>query len=91
MLDLEIAPEKSISNEKWQIILGMPLYQVIQILKANCESIKTVQLIYNDKDPMSSDYMLNLSNDGIILYFDSRNQRLKLIEISDLKKLKLRY
>lgn len=91
MLDLEIVPEKSISSEKWQIILGMPFYQVIQILKANCETIKTVQLIYNDKDPMSSDYMLNLSNDGIILYFDSKNQRLKLIEISDLKKLKLRY
>lgn len=27
----------------------MSLYQVIQILKANCDSIKTVQLIYNDK------------------------------------------
>jgi hypothetical protein len=91
MLDLEITPEKSISSEKWQIILGMSLYQVIQILKSNCETIKTVQLIYNDKDPISSDYMLNLSNDGIILYFDSQNQRLKLIEISDLKKLRLRY
>lgn len=91
MLDIEITPEKSISSEKWQIILGMSLYQVIQILKSNCESIKTVQLIYNDKDPISSDYMLNLANDGIILYFDSYNQRLKLIEISDLKKLKLRY
>lgn len=91
MLDLEITPEKSISNEKWQIILGMSLYQVIQILKSNCETIKTVQLVYNDKDPISSDYMLHLTNDGIILYFDSTNQRLKLIEITDLKKLKMRY
>jgi len=91
MLDLEILPEKSISSEKWQIMLGMSIYQVIQILKANCETIKSIQLIYNDKDPLSSDYMINLINDGIILYFDSHNQRLKLIEISDLKKLKLRY
>lgn len=91
MLDIEITPEKSISSEKWQIILGMSLYQVIQILKSNCESIKTVQLIYNDKDPIKYDYMLNLANDGIILYFDSHNQRLKLIEISDMKKLRLRY
>ena len=30
------------------------------------------------KDPISSDYMLNLINDGIILYFDSKNQRLKV-------------
>ena len=49
MLDLEILPEKSISSEKWQLILGMSFYQVIQILKSNCEAIKTVQLIYNDK------------------------------------------
>jgi hypothetical protein len=35
--------------------------------------------------------MLNIVNDGIILYFDSYTQRLKLIEISDLKKLRLRY
>jgi hypothetical protein len=27
----------------------MPINQVIQILQANCETIKTVQLIYNDK------------------------------------------
>lgn len=91
MLDVEITPEKSISSEKWQLILGMSLYQVIQILKSNCETIKTVQLIYNDKDPINFDYMLNLANDGIILYFDSHNQRLKLIEISDLKKIRLRY
>lgn len=91
MLDIEITPEKSISTEKWQIILGMSLYQVIQILKSNCETIKTIQLIYNDKDPICYDYMLNLANDGIILYFDSKKQRLKLIEISDMKKIKLRY
>ncbi|CAF0957521.1 unnamed protein product, partial [Brachionus calyciflorus] len=91
MLDLELIPEKSISNEKWQIILGMSLYQVIQILKSNCDTIKSVQMIYNDKDPLSSDYMLNLNLDGIVLYFDSSNQRLKLIEINDLKKLKLKY
>lgn len=91
MLDLEITPEKSISTEKWQIILGMSLYQVVQILKSNVETVKSVQLIYNDKDPLVSDYMINLVNDGIILYFDSHNQRLRVIEISDLKKLKLRY
>jgi len=91
MLDVEITPEKSISSDKWQIILGMSMYQVIQILKANCETIKSIQLIYNDKDPLSSDYMMHLINDGIILYFDSSSQRLKLIEVSDLKKVNLRY
>ena len=27
----------------------MPINQVIQILQANCETVKAVQLIYNDK------------------------------------------
>jgi len=91
MLDLEIMPEKSISSDKWQITLGMSMYQVIQILKTNCETIKVAQLVYNERDPIACDYMINMTHDGIILYFDATNQRLKLIEISDLKKLKLRY
>lgn len=91
MLDIELTPEKSISTDKFQIVLGMPINQVIQILQTNCETIKTVQLIYNDKNPLSCDYMINLINNGIILYFDSTNQRLRMIEICDLKKLKIRF
>jgi plasmid replication initiation protein len=31
----------------------MSIYQVIQILKTNCETIKTVHLVYNDKVTIS--------------------------------------
>ena len=30
------------------------------------------------KDPLASDYIINLVNDGIMLLFDSHNQRLKV-------------
>ena len=28
MLDLEVIPERSLGNEQWQFILGMPFHQV---------------------------------------------------------------
>ena len=28
MLDLEVVPERSLGNEQWEFILGMPFHQV---------------------------------------------------------------
>ncbi|UJR31079.1 hypothetical protein I4U23_018588 [Adineta vaga] len=91
MLEVEITQQRSIHTTKWEIVLGMSLYQVIKLLKQNDDQIKSVTLVYNDKDPLSADYTLNLSNDSILLHFDSVTQRLKLIELYDLKKVKLKY
>ncbi|CAF0959904.1 unnamed protein product, partial [Didymodactylos carnosus] len=91
MLEVEITQQRSIHTTKWEIVLGMNVYQVIKLLKLNDDQVKSVTLIYNDKDPLSADYTLNLSNDSILLHFDSVTQRLKLIELYDLKKVKLKY
>ncbi|CAF5195190.1 unnamed protein product, partial [Rotaria magnacalcarata] len=91
MLEVEITQQRSIHTTKWEIVLGMSFYQVIKLLKLNDDQIKSVTLVYNDKDPLSADYTLNLSNDSILLHFDSITQRLKLIELYDLKKVKLKY
>jgi len=97
MLEIEITPQRSIHTTKWEIVLGMSLYQVIKLLKQNDDQIKSVTLVYNDKvkinsnynfiqfilyliqEPLSADYTLNLSNDSILLHFDSVTQRLKVI------------
>ncbi|CAF0860255.1 unnamed protein product [Didymodactylos carnosus] len=92
MLEVEITQQRSIHTAKWEIVLGMNLYQVIKLLKLNDDQVKSVTLVYNDKDPLSADYTLNLSNDSILLHFDSvTRQSLKLIELYDLKKVKLKY
>ncbi|CAF0917432.1 unnamed protein product [Didymodactylos carnosus] len=91
MLEVEITQQRSIHTTKWEIVLGMNVYQVIKLLKLNDDQVKSVTLVYNDKDPLSADYTLNLSNDSILLHFDSVTQRLKLIELYDLKKVKLKY
>jgi len=91
MLDLHVVPERSIGNEQWEFSLGMPVYQAVQILQRQCRVIKSVEVNYNEKRPFESDLVLNLLNDGIKLMFDPVNQRLRIIEVWDLSKVKLKY
>uniref|UniRef100_A0A3B4CI51 Uncharacterized protein n=1 Tax=Pygocentrus nattereri TaxID=42514 RepID=A0A3B4CI51_PYGNA len=91
MLDLEVVPERSLGNEQWEFALGMPLAQAISILQKHCRIIKNVQVLYSEQMPLSHDLILNLTQDGIKLLFDACNQRLKVIEVYDLSKVKLKY
>ncbi|KAK3570432.1 hypothetical protein QTP86_019316 [Hemibagrus guttatus] len=91
MLDLEVVPERSLGNEQWEFALGMPLAQAISILQKHCRIIKNVQVLYSEQMPLSHDLILNLNQDGIKLLFDACNQRLKVIEVYDLSKVKLKY
>eukprot|EP00064_Thunnus_orientalis_P002367 superscaffoldBa00000169_g2374 len=91
MLDLEVVPERSLGNEQWEFALGMPLAQAISILQKHCRIIKNVQVLYSEQTPLGHDLILNLTQDGIKLLFDATNQRLKVIEVYDLSKVKLKY
>lgn len=59
----------------------MPLFQAVHILQRHCRVIKDVHVVYNEIKPFESDLVLNLISDGIRLIFDSKNQRLKIIEV----------
>ncbi|VDH91626.1 Hypothetical predicted protein, partial [Mytilus galloprovincialis] len=91
MLDLEVVPERSLGNEQWEFILGMPFNQAISILKRQDRYIKGVQVWYSDQYPLQMDLVLNLSQDGVRLIFDPISQRLKVIEVNNLGKVKLKY
>ncbi|CAH1269241.1 C16orf70 [Branchiostoma lanceolatum] len=92
MLDLEVVPERSLGNEQWEFALGMPFAQAVNILKRQCGSIKDVQVLYSDtQNPLGMDLVLNLTQDGIRLIFDPMVQRLKIIEVYNLSKVKLKY
>ena len=60
--------------------LGMPLAQVIQILKADCNNLKDVNVIYDEQRPMDKkfDLIVDLSQNGLRLRFDPLVQRLKV-------------
>ncbi|XP_014663843.1 PREDICTED: UPF0183 protein C16orf70 homolog isoform X2 [Priapulus caudatus] len=91
MLELEVIPERSLGNEQWEFVLGMPLCQAVHILQRYCRVIKTVQFVYSEQAPLTTDITLNLTNDGIRLIFDPKSQRLKIIEVGSLSRVKLKY
>jgi len=92
MLDLEVKlPERSIKAEKWNIELGMPLFQVVKVLKRQQKSIDVVNFHYNKVMPFNDNLVLNLENNGLNLVFNAKHQRLNYIEVFDLTKVKLRY
>ncbi|KAH9372862.1 phagosome assembly factor 1 isoform X2 [Haemaphysalis longicornis] len=91
MLELDVVPEKSLGNESWELVLGMAFSQVVHILQQQFRVIKGVQIIYNEQCPLDSDLVILLSEDGVRLSFDSSSQRLKVIEVTDMSKVKLTY
>ena len=50
-----------------------------------------VEISYCDKEPLTYDLTIKLTQDGIKLVFDSLSQRLKIIEIYDLSLVRLKY
>jgi len=91
MLELEVLPERSIGTEQWEFLLGMPFYQVVYIMQRHDTILKAVQISYNEDDPLLSDLIIDLTQDGIRLLFDSDTQQLKIIEVYNLSKVKLKY
>nr|CDS21414.1 hypothetical protein EgrG_000182500 [Echinococcus granulosus] len=91
MIEAEIVPELALRCSTWELFLGMPIHQVIEIFKRLEGIISNVDVWYSEKSPFDSDILLHLTNDGLKLHFDPRWQRLKLIEITDLSKISLRY
>ncbi|XP_013112100.1 PHAF1 protein CG7083 [Stomoxys calcitrans] len=91
MLDLEIVPEISLGCDAWEFVLGMHFSQAIAIIQSQVGIIKGVQVLYSDSNPLGVDIIINLPQDGLRLIFDPVNQRLKNIEVCNMKLVKLKY
>ncbi|CAH8617480.1 unnamed protein product [Heterobilharzia americana] len=91
MLDVEVVPELGIRHKLWEFVLGMPIQQMIDILRKQDHTIKNVDFWYNDKDPFSLNLVLVLPGDGMKFHFDPFLQRLRIIEVFDLSSITLRY
>ncbi|CAH2057097.1 unnamed protein product, partial [Iphiclides podalirius] len=91
MLDLEIVPERSLGCDAWEFVLGMHFSQSVAIIQSQVGTIRGVQVLYSDQSPLSVDLVINMPQDGIRLIFDPVAQRLKIIEVYNMKLVKLRY
>uniref|UniRef100_A0A182P764 Uncharacterized protein n=1 Tax=Anopheles epiroticus TaxID=199890 RepID=A0A182P764_9DIPT len=93
MLDLEVTPERSLGSttENWEFVLGMHFSQAVAIIQSQVGIIKGVQVLYSDTDPLNLDIIINMVQDGIRLIFEPIQQRLRTIEVFNMKLVKLKY
>ncbi|KAJ2941401.1 hypothetical protein O0L34_g3609 [Tuta absoluta] len=69
----------------------MHFSQSVAIIQSQVGTIRGVQVLYSDQNPLSVDLVINMPQDGVRLIFDPVAQRLKIIEIYNMKLVKLRY
>ncbi|XP_065353913.1 PHAF1 protein CG7083 [Cloeon dipterum] len=91
MLELEVLPEKSLGCQSWEFILGMHFSQAVSVIQSQIGIIKGVHVLYSESDPLNFDLILDLTHDGIRLLFHPVSQRLKVIEVYNMKLVKLKY
>lgn len=91
MLDLDVVPAVSIGCSQWEFVLGMHFSQAIAIIQAQVGVIKKADVLYCEEAPLACNIIVNLHQDGIRLIFDPTSQLLKIIEIFNMKLIKLRY
>lgn len=91
MLELEVIPEHGLTSDNIEFLLGMHFSVAVSAIQSQVGTIKGVEISYSDKDPLSNDLIITLSQDGVRLVFDSISQRLKVIEVIDLNLVRLKY
>jgi len=84
---MEVLPGKSIGA----FALGMSLPEATQFIQQKNKTFSHVELKYNEVEPLSTDIVLDLNEDGFMLRFEPRTQKLRTIEIYDVLRVTLTY
>lgn len=71
--------------------LGMPICEAFDQIEQQPNIYDVVHVKYLDEDPLKLDIVISLPDHGFHLRFDPWSQRLRLIEIFDVKRLQMRY
>lgn len=64
---------------------------MLTIIKNDSVQYSAIDLHYSQDEPVTTPVVVNASENGLRLRFDGADQRLRLIEVMDFKKLKLAY
>ncbi|KAI7369914.1 UPF0183-domain-containing protein [Hortaea werneckii] len=74
-----------------QLCLGASLHDVLSLIKEDKQTYPAIDLHYSQTDPLDTPVVVGLPVNGVRLRFDGADQRLRLIEVLDFKKIKLLY
>ncbi|KAL0652225.1 hypothetical protein Bca4012_094916 [Brassica carinata] len=71
--------------------IGMPICDAFGKIEQDPNVYDVVHVKYYDEDPLKLDVVISFPDHGFHLRFDPSSQRLRLIEIYDVKRLQMRY
>ncbi|KAG8383410.1 hypothetical protein BUALT_Bualt04G0009800 [Buddleja alternifolia] len=71
--------------------LGMPICEAFAHIEQQPNIYDVVHVKYYDEEPLKLDIVISFPDHGFHLRFDPWSQRLRLIEIFDVKRLQMRY
>ncbi|CAM8902328.1 unnamed protein product [Rhodiola kirilowii] len=71
--------------------LGMPICEAFAQIEQQPNIYDVVHVKYLDEEPLKLDIVISFPDHGFHLRFDPHSQRLRLIEIFDVKRLQMRY
>lgn len=71
--------------------LGMPICEAFSQIEQQPNIYDVVHVKYFDEEPLKLDMVISFPDHGFHLRFDPWSQRLRLIEIYDVKRLQMRY
>ncbi|XP_031286930.1 UPF0183 protein At3g51130-like [Pistacia vera] len=71
--------------------LGMPICEAFAQIEQQPNIYDVVHVKYFDEEPLKLDIVISFPDHGFHLRFDPWSQRLRLIEIFDIKRLQMRY
>ncbi|EYU24078.1 hypothetical protein ABFS83_12G002500 [Erythranthe nasuta] len=71
--------------------LGMPICEAFAQIEQQHNVYDVVHVKYYDEEPLKLDIVISFPDHGFHLRFDPWSQRLRLIEIYDVKRLQMRY
>ncbi|KAL0491260.1 hypothetical protein AKO1_009939 [Acrasis kona] len=94
MLSLIVNPCTSIGFFRF----GMPISDAIELLKRPSPDkkrteypVNKIEIIYNQHQPVTSDIVIKLVEESIVLRFEPKTQRLRHVEFNDITKVELNY
>lgn len=71
--------------------LGASLHEVLTVIKQDQTQYSKIDLLFDRQNPLETPTIVSLPQNGLRLRFDGADQRLRLVEIVDFRKINLAY
>jgi hypothetical protein len=90
-MSTRIPPSTRSASTNLNIALGAALQDILSTIAADKDLFTTIDINFSQSEPLTAPVVVTLPDNGLRLRFDGADQRLRLIEVTDLTKSILVY